>query len=139
MTTASCGRAERGDGALRVDLVAAAEVLKHHLLGYRCSVADELGVAAARALLGRGVEIDLEVGVGQDDGADIAAGHHDRVLAGEVALLAHERLADAGDPRDERDVLLDLGGAQAIGDVDAVDGDAGRLVGAGRREGDVDM
>ena len=39
--------------------------------------------APARPLLDRGVEEDLEVGVGQDDRADVATGHHDAALGGE--------------------------------------------------------
>ena len=34
-------------------------------------------LAAPRAFLGRGIEVDLDVGVREHDGADVAAFHHD--------------------------------------------------------------
>ena len=51
----------------------------------------------------RGVEIQLEVGVGQHDRPDVAAGHDDAAVLGQVALALEQRGADLGHGRDRRD------------------------------------
>ena len=51
-------------------------------------------------LLDRRVEVELQVGVGQDDRADVAAGHDDAAVVGQLALPAEQRRADLGDGRD---------------------------------------
>ena len=56
-----------------------------------------------------GLEVDLHLGVGRDDGADVAALDHDVALVPELALaLAHD-LAHLGMPGDDRDEPVDLG------------------------------
>ena len=61
-----------------------------------------LGDAAPRAHVAVGDEVDLDLGVGRDDGADVAALDHRVALVGELALaLAHD-LAHLRVPRDDR-------------------------------------
>ena len=72
----------------------------------------ELLHAAARAHLRVGVEPDLELGLGPDDGADVAALGHGVAGREERALRAVQRVAHRRVARDERDARLDLGAAQ---------------------------
>ena len=69
-------------------------------------------------------EEELEVGVGQDDRADVAAGHDDAARRREVALALQEGGPHAPDRRDRRDRGVDGRTADIVGVVDAVDQDA---------------
>src|SRR5690348_14758061 len=84
---------------------------------------DEVGMAALGAGGDGCLEEDLEVGAGQDDGADVAADHDDALGAGELADALDEGGADGVVARDARDGGLDSGGAQLAGDVAAVEED----------------
>ena len=81
------------------------------------SASGPVGVEAAflRAppgtLLGRRVEEDLEVGVGQHDRADVAAGHDDPAGGREVALALEERRPQLRDGRDGGHRGIDHGSA----------------------------
>ena len=83
-----------------------------------------------RALLDRRIEEELEVRVGQDDGADVAPGHHDAARAREVALPGQEREAQLGDRgvRGHRDV--DRGPAHVARAIDTVDRHVGEATAA---------
>ena len=74
-----------------------------------------------RALLDRGLEIDLEVGVGQDDRPDVAPGHDDPATLGERALALQEREAQLRDRRHGRHGHVDGGAADVVGVVGPVD------------------
>ena len=76
----------------------------------------------ARAHLGVGDEVDLHLGVGRDDGADVAALDHDVAVAAELALPLAHHLAHLGVPRDDRHHpvdprLPDRGGHVGAGDA----------------------
>ena len=67
-------------------------------------------------LLDRRVEEDLEVGVGQDDRPDVAAGHDDRRRRrGQVALALEQRRAELRHGRDGRHRLVDGGPVDLVG------------------------
>jgi hypothetical protein len=83
--------------------------------------------AAVGADFGHGVEENLDVGVWEDDGTDVAAFHHHAGAVGELALLLHERPPYTGDGRYFRGALCDLGGADGIGHVFAVQRNAERI------------
>ncbi len=73
------------------------------------------------ALLDRGVEIDLQVRIGQHDGADVPAGHHDAAIGGEIALALEERCTDLGHSRHGGHRRVDRRRTHVRGVVDAVD------------------
>ena len=77
-------------------------------------------------LLGRGVDEDLQVGVGQDDGPDVASGHDDPARVGQSALPGEERRADLRDPGHLADAPVDDRAADLVGHVATVDEDAGQ-------------
>ena len=93
------GRVDRdrvGGGRERRVLAAAVALVAHRLLlEHDGGVGAELGGAAARALLGRRGEEDLDLGVGHDDGADVAALGDPVALAEQAPLLGDERRAHA--------------------------------------------
>ena len=66
-TPSACGRCDRAPGAL------ARRRSTHD--GSRLTACGGIASATPGALFGRGVEIDLHVGVGKHDGADVAAFH----------------------------------------------------------------
>ena len=116
-------------------LAAAVALVAHRLLAqHDLGVGAELGGAAARALLGVGGEEDLDLGVGRDDGADVAA-LGDPVAVGEDApLLLDQRLAHGrvgGDTREAASETSRL--ADALGDVLAVEQHAVAELDAARR------
>ena len=78
------------------------------------------GGAAPRSLLVGG-EPDLELGVGRDDGADVAALGDPVAVRDQRALLAEQRRADRRDRPRARGVLGDLGRADRLRDVLAVE------------------
>ena len=90
----------------------------------RCGGAGILLVAAQAAGFGRGIEKNLYVGVGEDDGADVAAFHDDTAFTAEVALEVDEPGANGGVNADTGGSLGDVGVANAFGDVFAVEEDA---------------
>ena len=66
----------------RVQVVAAAHVGEHALIVVGQARGDILVVATTRPGLGRRGQEDLDVGVGQHHGSDVAAFHHDAARAG---------------------------------------------------------
>ena len=94
ISCASCG----GTHARGVALVAQAEVGRERV------AADlrPLGEAALRAHRGIGDEIHLHLGVGRDDGADVASLDDDVALVTELALPLAHHLAHGRMARDDR-------------------------------------
>src|SRR3954470_15612495 len=84
------GCSERRHRAGRWEGVAPAQRLEDRLRIGTVWVEPALFGSTAGTLLCRGVEEDLEVGVGQDDRPDVAAGHHDPTRRSEVALALQE-------------------------------------------------
>ena len=103
-------------------LAAAVALVAHRLLlQHDAGVGAELGGAAARALLGRGGQEHLDLGVGRDDAADVTALGDPVALPEDAPLLGDQRLAHAGVGRHARRGLGDPRLADALGDVLAVD------------------
>ena len=75
-----------------------------------------------------GDEVDLHLGVGRDDGADVAALDHDVALAAELALPLAHHLAHLRVPRDDRHHPVDARLADRGGHVGAGDEDAAAVV-----------
>ena len=69
--------------------------------------AGPLGDAALRALVAVGDEVHLHLGVGSDDGADVAALDHDVAVAPELALPLAHHLAHGVMARDDGDHPVD--------------------------------
>ena len=127
MWTASSAGAERGDRPAAVQLVAPAQLGE--------DVARLLAVRIEPALLGpppgplldRRVEEELQVGVGQDHGPDVAAGHDDPAgLRREGPLPLEQGRTELGDPAHGRDRLVDARGVDLVGHVAAVDRHVGQ-------------
>ena len=122
-------RPQRRDRPGRIELVAPPQ------LGQDLRRLGPAGVEAALLgpppgpLLGRGVEEQLEVGVGQHDGPDVAAGHDDPAAVDEPALPLEERGAELRDARDRRHGHVDLGAADRGRGVLAVDRHVGEPAG----------
>ena len=96
---------ERRDLTRGVQVIAPAQRLEDRR-GRRALGVEAAFLGAAPGSLGhRRVQVDLEVGVGQHDRADVATGHHDPATGGEVALALQQRrphLRDRGDGGDGR-------------------------------------
>ncbi len=58
---------------------------------------------ATGALLRRGIEIDLHIGIGKHHGADVAASEDDAAISGEVTLALQQLGPEPGLTRHERD------------------------------------
>lgn len=87
-----------------------------------------VGVAFGAGGFG-GVEVELDVGVGEDDGALVAAVADDaRVFEGESALFFDEDVAEGLNAGVGRDDVVDLGGSDAVSEGDAACDDDGRVV-----------
>src|SRR5215211_2928438 len=76
-----------------------------------------LELTPLRARLRIGIEVDLHVGVGRDDGADVAALDHRVAEVRELPLPAAHDDAHFRVPRDDRDEAVDLRLADRVGDV----------------------
>ncbi len=111
-----------GAGAQRAVLACAVALVAHRLLGEHLSWLAPSSAARRRARSARvGGQEDLQLGVGRDDGADVAA-LGDPVAAGHELLLARdERLAHTGVGRHDGGCLRDLGRADRVAHVDAVE------------------
>ena len=59
------------------------------------------------------------IGAGEDDRADVATGHHNTRLT-HVSLLRDERLAHAGDRRDDRQRVRVVGVVDALSKLGAI-------------------
>ena len=149
---------QRRVGAIAVALIALTEFLKNGSMagaglgsegivvaragillvaGVRQAVlhAGVLFVTALAARFGRSIEKNFNVGVGKDDGADIAAFHHNAAWAAEVTLEVDHPGANVGMDADSGGTLGDVGVANALSDVGAVEIDA--IAGAVGHESDV--
>ena len=118
MWTASSAARSGATARLRVQLVAPAQLGEDpaRLLAVRIELA-LLGPPPG-PLLDRGVEEELQVGVGQDDRPDVAAGHDDPArLRGEGPLPLEQGRAELGDPADGRDRVVDARGVDLVGHV----------------------
>ena len=80
--------------------------------------------APAGPLLHRRVEVELQVGVGQHDRADVAAGHDDPAGRCDPPLPLEEGRPHLGQSGDLGDALVDGRRVHLRRDVDAVDEDA---------------
>ena len=80
-----------------------------------------LGLPAQSANARVGLEIDLHLGLGGDDGADVPAFDHDVAIGAELALALAHHLAHLGVPRDHRHHAVDPNLADRVGDVGVVD------------------
>ena len=134
MIRASVCGTKWGDGARGVQFVAPPQPLEDPLgLGPVRVEAALLGPAAS-PLLDRRLEEDLEVRIGEHDGPDVAAGHHDPAARGELALTFEQGEAQLGDRGDRRDRRIDRRLVDIVGVIDAIDQDAGEpALGVGRQ------
>ena len=85
---------------------------------------EEIVGTAEGADFGAGIEIDLDVGIRENDAADIAAFHDDAGARGDVALEFHHDAAYGWQSGDEAGGGGDFGSANQIGDVFPVEEDA---------------
>ena len=81
------GLAQGTHFAMLVDVVALLHVLQYLVKVYGLSFGLQLVVAALGAYLGRGGDEYLQLGVGEDGGAYVAAIHHDAFLSSHFLLL----------------------------------------------------
>ena len=81
------GLAQRRYLAVGVDVVALLHILKDILLVGLHTLGLELIVTALGTHLGRGGDKNLELGIGEDGGAYVAAVHHDALVAAHSLLL----------------------------------------------------
>ena len=112
---------QRGDLAPGVDRVPdpqlLADVLRLVAIGVKPAFLDP----ARSPLLHRGVEVQLEVGIREHDGADVPPRHDDPAGLGELPLALQQRLAHLRDARDRGHVPVDDRAAGLVGGVDAVE------------------
>ncbi len=87
----------------------------------------EFGGTAAGTFLGAGIEKDLDVGVGENDTANVAAFHDEARFLGHVALDGHHGAAHTGDGGHKTGGGGDFGRADGVANVFAVQEYAARL------------
>ena len=85
---------ERRDGAASILGVPGPELLTDQLCLLAGRVQVALGDPAARTLVDRGIEEQLESGIRQDDRPDIPPGHDDAAVRHQQPLALQERLPD---------------------------------------------
>ena len=91
-----------------VDIVALLHVLQNlvevgwHTLGL------ELVEAALGTYLGRGSDEDLQLGIGEHGGADVAPVHHHALVLAHLLLLGNHRCADEAYGSDRTDMVGDF-------------------------------
>src|SRR5215471_5560307 len=90
-----CGP-ERGCRPARIARVAFPDVVQKTINGNRVSFFYQLLISALRTLLGAGRDVDLERGVGEDDGAHVAAVRDEPGRPPEPALASEQRPPHAG-------------------------------------------
>ena len=93
---------------MRVDIVALLYVLQNVGIVGRHSLLLQLVVAALGTYLCTGGDEDLEFGIGEDSGADIASIHHDATFESHLLLLGHKGCTHKGDGSDGADVTAHL-------------------------------
>ena len=86
-------RVERRCGAGAIDLVSRGQRRPDLADRIRSGRMGRIGRAPARAFLGRRVEIQLDVGLRKDDGADVAPFHHDAAAGAELPLTFDQHVA----------------------------------------------
>ena len=120
----ACGL-ERGHLARGVRLVARDDVGEDHLgIGLAVALLGVLQRTAARPLLGACREKYLDLGVGKDDGPDVAALHGDVVVGRDGALLLDERLAHGRHRAHSAHDTVDARRADVMRAILSRDGDA---------------
>ena len=98
---------QRGDLAPRVDRVPDTQLLADVLRLVAIGVQPALLDPARRPLLHRRVEVQLEVGIREHDGADVPPRDDDPAGLGELPLALQQRLAHLRDARDRGHVPVD--------------------------------
>ena len=117
------GLAQRGDGAVGVLLVALADVGQHRRVVGRLAFFLQFLAAAPGAGLGAGGQKDLDGGVGQHDGADVAPVHQDVLPGSQAALRLEQEVPHRAVGRHRRSGHADLLGTDGGADVLAVEVD----------------
>ena len=117
------GRTKRRHRPPAIELVASPQRVEDPLRIRTVGRQAPLPDPPAGPLLDRGVEEDLEVGIGQDDGADVATGDDDPAAFGEGPLDRQECGPDVGHAGHFRDMAVDERGMDVVGHVDVVDDD----------------
>ncbi len=107
--------------AFAVGLVAFVQIALHGCEISVLSTRDEVGVMTHGPDVRIGVEEDLDLRVRKDARPDVAAFHHDAAVHTEAALLHEQDAAHGGMLRDDRYGARDLGGADLLRVVGAVD------------------
>ena len=79
-------RLERGDGAVHVVIVTQPLLLENLLVGFSRAARGKLQKTALCAFFGRCRKVDLDLGVRQNDCADVASVHDHTVPARKLAL-----------------------------------------------------
>ena len=115
------GRPEWGDRAVPIEIVAPLQVGQDSVRLRRALGEAALLGSTPGPFLGRHVEKDLQVGIGQDHGPDVAPGHHDPAPVGERPLAGEQCGADLRHSGHLAHGAVDLGSADLGRDVDAVD------------------
>ena len=124
------GRAQGRHRPAAIQLVAPAELVEDVARLRAALVEAPLLCPAPGALLDRGIEEDLEVGVRQDDRPDVPAGHDDPAgFVGEGSLAVEQGRSQLRDARNRGYALVDERGVDVVGDVLAVDADVGEAAG----------
>ena len=121
----------------RIEPIAAAQRVEDGRRGRTVRIQAALLGASAGTLADRGVQVQLQVGVGQDDRADVATGHHDPAAPGQVALALEQGRPDLGHGRDRGHRRVDGRIADVGRVIDAIDEHAGEAPVAVRGELDV--
>jgi len=136
------GGFEGGVGAVAVALIAGTEFANHFFglnlggrVGVRLAHLAHLVVAAQAADFRGGVEEDLYVGVGEDDGADVAAFHDHATRGGQLLLQADHPGTDLGMDADPGGSVGDFRVAQPGSHIDSVEENEIALVGGLQMDG----
>ena len=106
--------------AARVELIPLADRRKNLFVFRSDATPLEFRMAAAGALVRRGVEINFQIGVGQHHRANVAPQHNHPPALGNGAHLGRENLAHPFVGRHLRNVGVHLGGANGPSDILAV-------------------
>ena len=125
--------AERRDRTRRIELIAPAQRIEEARGVRAVRVEPALLGPPPRPLLDRRLEEDLEIGVGQDDRADVAPGHHDPAGRRQRALPSSRARRSSGIAETAETAASTAGLWTSVGVVRAVDEDARQpALGVGR-------
>src|SRR5713226_8655884 len=118
------GAHQRRNFTLAITLVALADFFKNLRRRHRLAFFLMLFPAALGTNFGRGFKKDFSLGAGKDNGANIAAFHHDAASSAGALLLSDEHGAHTGDGGQARSRLRHLGRADFLRNFGAVEEDA---------------